>query len=526
MHPLAAAEEGGRIWNLFGPPGVLPAEARIRKVRLKMRRSRFALSMLSAGVLALTLATSVSAQESTPSPVADGERQSVAVTVYNQGSSLVQDTRLFTFASGENLLNFTDVAAMIDATSVQFSSVTDPEGTRVLEQNYAYDLVDSFALLSRYVDQRIEVRANDGTTYAGVLLSGNGGDIILREDSGQVVVLPYSTVEDLRFPELPGGLITRPTLRWLVDSAAGGEQEVELTYLTGGISWAADYTVLLGADNSQLNLNGWVTLTNVSGTAFEDALVKLIAGDVNRLPELQARGEEMMFDAVASAVPAQPVAERSFSEYHLYEIQRPVTVGNNETKQVEFVTAAAVPAHTFYVYNGSGPFYGYGGPIYDQGYGQTGITDVQTYLEFSTGEENGVGAALPAGRIRVYQEDIDGAALLIGENMIDHTAKGEDVEIYLGNAFDLVGERTQTNFNLISRNVIEETYEIRLRNRKDEGAVEIRVPENLFRWSDWEIVSASDEYEKVNSSSIEFRVSVEPGEERVITYTVRYTFPF
>ena len=471
------------------------------------------------------LAVGVQAQDATPNPVPPGEREGVAITIYNQGTGLVQDRRLFTFAPGENQLNFTDVAAQIDPTSVQFSSVTDPQGTTVLEQNYAYDLVNSLALLNRYVDQRIEVHANSGTLYSGVLLSGQGGDIILRADDGQVIVLPFAAIEDMRFPDLPGGLITRPTLRWLLQSATGGEQQVELTYLTGGLTWAADYTVLLAADNSDLNLNGWVTLNNTSGATFTDALVKLIAGDVNRLPEPQMRAEYMMSDAVGAMAPAPSVEERNFSEYHLYEIQRPVTVADNETKQVEFVTAAGVPANTFYVYNGSGPFYGYGSPISDQYYGQSGITNVQNYLEFSTAEDGGVGAALPAGRIRVYQEDVDGAALLIGENQIDHTPKGEDIQLYLGNAFDLVGERTQTNFNMIARNVIEETYEIRLRNRKDSETVEIRVPETLFRWSNWEIIASSDPYEKVNSNSIEFRVPVEPGEERVITYTVRYTFP-
>ncbi|HYO89970.1 MAG TPA: DUF4139 domain-containing protein [Candidatus Limnocylindrales bacterium] len=472
------------------------------------------------------LATGAQAQDAAPNPVPPGERQGVALTIYNQGTGLVQDRRLFTFAPGENLLNFTDVAAQIDPTSVQFNSVTDPSGTTVLEQNYAYDLVNSLALLNRYIDQRIEVHANNGTLYAGILLSGQGGDIILRADDGQVVVLPFAAVEDMRFPDLPGGLITRPTLRWLLQSAAGGDQQVELTYLTGGLTWTADYTVLLAADNSNLNLNGWVTLNNTSGATFTDALVKLIAGDVNRLPEPQMRAEAMMLDALPVTGGASGVEERNFSEYHLYEIQRPVTVADNETKQVEFVTATGVPANTFYVYNGSGPFYGYGSPISDQYYGQSGITNVQTYLEFSTAEEDGVGAALPAGRIRVYQEDVDGAALLIGENQIDHTPMGEDIQLFLGNAFDLVGERTQTNFNQIARNVIEETYEIRLRNRKDSGTVEIRVPETLFRWSDWEIVNSSDPYTKVNSNSIEFRASVEPGQERVITYTVRYTFPF
>ena len=491
-----------------------------------MQRSRLALFVAGASLLVLTVATTAQAQEATPSPVPPGERQSVALTIYNQGTGLVQDRRQFTFTPGLNQLNFTDVAAQIDPTSVQFTSETDPTGTRVLEQNYAYDLVDSFALLSRYIDQRIEVRANNGTEYAGVLLSSSGGDIILRADDGQIIVLPFASVEDMRFPELPGGLLTRPTLRWLIDSATGGQQDVALTYLTGGLSWLADYTVLLAEDNSRLNLNGWVTLNNTSGTDFANAQVKLIAGDVNRLPQPEARAEGgMVYDMAMAAAPAEQVSQRSFSEYHLYEINRPVTVANNETKQVEFVTAADVAANTFYVYDGSGPFYGYGSWIPDQYYGQMGITDVQTYLEFSTGEDGGVGAALPAGRIRVYQEDVDGAALLIGENQIDHTPKGEDVQLLLGNAFDLVGERVQTNFQLIGNNVVEETFQITLRNRKESGTVEVRVPENLYRWSNWEILQSSDPFTKVNSNSIEFRVPVEAGQERVITYTVRYTFP-
>src|SRR5690606_9821156 len=232
-----------------------------------------------------------------------------------------------------------------------------------------------------------------------------------------------------------------------------------------------------------------------------------------------------MDSAMPTMAPTPGVAQREFFEYQLYEINRPVTVADNETKQVEFVTGTDVPANTFYVYNSFPGFYGYYGPITDQGYGISGITDVQNWMEFSTGEENGLGADLPAGRIRVYQEDVDGAALLIGENSIDHTPMGEDVTIYLGNAFDLVGERTQTNFQFIADNVLEETYEIKLRNRKDDQAVEIRVPESLFRWSNWEILNSSDEYTQIDSSTIEFRVMVEPGEERVITYTVRYSWP-
>ncbi len=481
--------------------------------------------MKRGSLIALTLIMSVGLF--TLSPVAAQEdtmeRDGVALAIYNQGTALVQDRRTFTFEAGTNLLNFTDVAAGIDPTSVTFVSLTDPEGTTVLEQNYVFDLVNSSALLQRYLDQRIVVIATDGTEYTGQLLSGRNGEIILRQDDGQVIVISLTNVRDMRFPDLPGGLITRPTLRWLVQSAEAGEQQVQLTYLTSGINWTADYNVLLATDNTSLDLNGWITLTNGSGTAYTDAQVKLIAGDVNRLPDYDEAVEMELRAAAAEPAPLADVAQRNFNEYQLYEINRPVTVGANETKQVEFVSGTNIPARTFFVYDASMPFYG--SPVMDQYYGQTGITDVRNYLEFTTDEDGGLGADLPAGRIRVYQEDVDGAALLIGENRIDHTPEGEDVQIYLGNAFDLVGSRTQTNYHLLASNVLEETYEIRLRNRKDSGSVEIRVPEHLFRWSNWEIVDASHPYTQLNSSTIEYRVDVPAGGETVITYTVRYSFP-
>lgn len=483
------------------------------------------IGILLAGA-ALTLGLMVgtaSAQDATPQaqPKSDG----VALAIYNQGTALVQDRRTFSFKAGLNTIDFTDVASGIDPTSVTFVSLTDPKGTVVLEQNYVYDLVNSAALLQRYIDERIAVITTDGTQYDGTLLSGNGGDIILRQDDGQVVVVSPSNIRDIRFPNLPGGLITRPTLRWVIQAAQAGDQQVELTYLTTGINWAADYNLLLASDNQSLDLNGWVTLNNNSGGAYTDAQVKLVAGDVNRLPTDQGVLRSQMMDMVAEAAPAPAVAQRDFSEYKLYEINRRVTVGSNETKQVEFVSAADVAAHTFFVYDASQPYYGYGYPLTDQTYGNSGITNVQNYLSFNTGEESGLGVALPAGNVRVYQQDTDGAALLIGENSIDHTAKGEDVQLYLGNAFDLVGSRTQTSFNLVAGNVLEETYEIRLRNHKENASVEVRVPEHLFRWSNWEILNASMDYTQMDSNTIEFRPTIEANGEAVIKYTVRYTWP-
>lgn len=491
-----------------------------------MRKSGIVMGLIGL-LLAARVIWAVVGQETATHPAVLVSDDGVSVTIYNRGTALVQDRRTFDFAAGLNTLNFTDVAALIDATSVSFRSLSDPGGTAVLEQNYVYDLVNSDALMRRYIDQIIEVTAQSSSgepqVYIGQLLSSRGGEIILRQENGEVVTIRAGYIRDVRFPDLPDGLITRPTLRWLVSSLQSGANQVELTYLTGGMTWTADYILLLATDNQSLDLNGWVTLNNTSGTAYHDAQLKLVAGEVNRIqPQPQPVGG-VFPTATALAMATQPpnVQQREFFEYQLYEVQRPVTIGDNETKQVEFVMGADIPAHTFYVYESS-VFYGYGYVIQDQYYGQTGVKDVQNWLEFSTGEEDGLGADLPAGRVRVYQEDVDGAALLIGENRIDHTPEGGAVRLYLGNAFDLVGERTQTQFERVTDTILRETYEIKLRNRKDDETVEIRVPEHLFRWSDWVIQEASLEYTRLDSATIEFRVQVPPGEERVITYTVQY----
>ncbi len=488
-----------------------------------MRKFIAGFSLLLVLLSGSLLLSGPSAAQEPPTPDTP-DRDSVAITVYNQGTALIKDRRTFTFDAGTNFINFTDVAATIDPTSVSFKSLTNP-ATYVIEQNYAYDLVDPVALFGRYIDQQINLTMMDGTVYTGILLSGAYNTVILRQENGEVVVVSSDELRDVRFPQLPDGLITRPTLKWLVNSPEAGEQQVELTYLAGGMNWSADYILLLANDNTALDLNGWVTLNNTSGTGYTDAQLKLVAGDVNRVVEEYAMEEMRAFDAVAAVPTTTGVEQREFFEYKLYEVQRPVTIGNNETKQVEFVSGAGIPANTFYVYDGSYPFYGYYSPIYDQFYGDMGVTTVGSYLEFTTDEASGVNADLPAGRIRVYQEDIDGSALLIGENTIEHTPKGEPIQLYLGNAFDLVGERIQTNFTLVSSNVIQETFEIRLRNYKDDQPVEIRVPERLYRWSEWEIVESSADYVKTSAAAVEFRVQVPPQGETVITYTVQYSFP-
>jgi hypothetical protein len=333
-------------------------------------------------------------------------------------------------------------------------------------------------------------------------------------------------IQEFSFPELPDGLITRPTLAWRLLASREGAQEVEITYLTGGVSWQADYVLLLAADDRSIDLDGWVTVSNTSGATFRDARLKLVAGDLQRLPQPgYAQGEDALRALPTEAAAA--IEQRQFFEYHLYEVPRPVTVRDNETKQIEFVRAAGVAAEKFFVYDGlqCASYYwvctyaGY--PQTDPSYGVASNPKVMVLVEFDTDQ---VEADLPRGRVRLYQEDVDGAALLIGEDQIDHTPQGESLRLYVGDAFDIVGERLQTDFRLPSSKSVEETYRIVLRNHKDE-AVEVRVVEHLFRWSNWSILRSSHRYERLDSSTIEFRARVPAEGQTELTYTVRYSWP-
>ena len=453
-------------------------------------------------------------------PAAQAAGTGVELTVYNQDLALVKERRMLELDEGLNEVHFSDVAAQIDPTSVHFRSLTDPEGTVVWEQNFEYDLVGSERLLEKYVDQGIRLVTEDGTVYEGTLLSG-ARDIILQREDGGVTVVQRDRVQEFSFPELPEGLITRPTLVWLLEAETAGEHETEVTYMTSGINWSANYVVLLAQDEESLDLDGWVTLDNRSGATYKDAKLKLIAGDIHRVPRVEVVKEALMYEAMPRAVPTPPVEEREFFEYHLYEVQRPVTIKDKQTKQIEFVAASGVPVEKFFVYDGARGLRFWGYPQTDPSYGaQTGNMKVQVMLEFKTGED-GVDAELPRGTVRVYKEDVDGAHLLIGEDTIDHTPKDEQVRLYVGDAFDIVGERVQTDFKKLGDRALEESYRITLRNHKDED-VEVRVVEHMFRWSEWEIVEESDEHEKLDAQTVEWRVTVPADGEAEVTYTVRY----
>jgi hypothetical protein len=455
-----------------------------------------------------------------PAPVA-AQSQGLELAVYNQDLALVKDLRTMDLGRGLNEVRFDDVAARIDPTSVHFRSLTDPEGTVVLEQNYEYDLVGTARLLLKYVGLEIAVVTQDGQEYAGTLLSG-AADVILQGADGQVTVLKLEQIKEFAFPALPEGLITRPTLVWEVESAEGGTQDVEVTYLTGGINWQANYVVVLADDEASLDLDGWVTLDNRSGTAYQDARLKLIAGDIHRAPTTEAGAKAVEY-ALAERAAAPAVEERAFFEYHLYEVQRPVTVRDQQTKQIQFVTGSDIPALKFFVYDGAQLYYGgIYAPIAEPGYGTASNTKVMVMLEFQNGEEEGLGVPLPRGTVRVFKDDVDGSTLLVGEDAIDHTPRDEAVRLYVGDAFDIVGERVQTDFRAeYDEDWIEESYEITLRNHKDED-VEVRVVEHMFRWTEWRILESSHDPDKTDARTIEFRVPVEAGGETVVTYTVRY----
>ncbi len=450
--------------------------------------------------------------------------RAIAITVYNEGRALIREQRTLTLEPGINVVAIHDIAATIDPTSVSFHSLSDPAGTDVLEQSFRPNSLDAYTLLGPYLARSVEITIGDAQ-YSGELLRLQDDMAVLQTDASEVAFIPLREIRGIKLPAPSLEFSPGPELRLLLQTDVAGEQEALLSYLAGGINWTADYNLLLTQDNTALDLKGWITLSNSSGRRFDDAALKLVAGAVQRVQPQAVLAESRMMALDMREEAAAGAAQRDLFEYQLYEIKRPVSIQDKETKQIEFVRGGDIAATTYFVFDSSPQFDGYYSPIdYPEGYGSGGGA-VSAMLQFNTGEESGLGARLPAGRVRVYQTDVDGAGLLIGENRIQHTPQGEDLHIPLGKVFDLVGERNQTDFETVSRNVICESFEIKLRSRKEVESVEIRVPERLYRWSDWQILESSAPFKKLNDSTIEFRVSIEPGAEEVLTYTAQYRFP-
>ncbi len=464
-----------------------------------------------------------------PMIAAQDSKGSIALTVYNQGAALIRDQRPMSLDDGINSVILREVAATIDPASVNFKSLSDPAGITILEQSYRHNSLDANALLAPYVGKTVDITVSDNKRFSGELLRLRDDKAILNTGPNEIVYISLYDIRGIKFPPPSVELNPGPELRLLLQSERAGEHDIELAYLAGGMNWTADYSVFLNADESVLDLRGLVTLSNHSGRAYRDAGLKLVAGDVSRI-ELQedlgnSGGVEMMMARSMAADESASVEQRDLNDYKLYAIARPITIEAGETKQIEFVSGADIAAEITYVFDSSPAFRGYYSPInYIESRG-TASADVRSYLAFNTGGENGLGADLPAGRVRVYQADTDGSNLLVGENTISHTPQDEEIMIALGNAFDLTGERTQTDFGFVSQLVARESFEIRIRNRKDDEAVEVIVPERLYRWRDWQIVESSAPFVKVDNASIEFAITIEPGAEATLTYTVQYSFP-
>lgn len=438
------------------------------------------------------------------------------------GYAIVRHGRSFDIDRGVQTLRVSDVAALIDPTTVTFESLTEPR-TRVLEQSFQFDLVSQAKLLQRYLGQRITVEVpRDGSVelLEGTLLGAEGGLTMLMDDG---TVQALRSIGNLRFPQLPGGLITRPTLEWMVDSPSRGPQDTRISYETQGMTWWADYNIVYNESKGcAMDLSAWVSIVNQSGAGFDNARLKLIAGDVHRARN--RRPNRQVIAKMAVAEDAAGFTEKAFFEYHLYTLERRTDLPDNSTRQIRLMpTARGVECRKELVFAPTldYPYYGY--HQFDQDYGRYDNGDVNVYLRFANEQSQQLGIPLPAGRIRVSQADpADGSLEFIGEDVIDHTPRNEEVLIEMGNAFDVVGERKQTDFrlDLASRNLWE-TFEIRLRNHKDQ-AVEVAVLENLYRASNWRIENASHPHHKENSNRIRFDVEVPSEGETVLRYTAHY----
>ncbi len=467
------------------------------------------------GIGMVLACVAAAAQEAAPGAAREStqtDRTDVAVTAYNNGLALVRDLRRLTLPDGESVLKFSDVAEHIRPETVSLRSLGSGRALRVVEQNYEYDLVSPQKLMEKYVGRNVRlvnfhkdlgfqsieaelVSMNQGPIYRvnGEIFLGHPGNVVL--------------------PEIPENLTARPSLIWTIDSERGS-QDVEASYLTNGISWRADYVITLARDDKKLDLDGWVTLDNQSGATYSDAKVKLVAGDVNRVhDELRGRGEMDRLKSVGYMADGMP-EEEAFAEFHLYSLPRRTTIKQNQSKQVALLARDGISTAKKYEYRGQVYYFSQRvQPMLDE--------HVSVFLEFRNEKENQLGIPLPAGVMRIYQEDSEGMLQFAGEDRIQHTPKDETVRLQMGQAFDVIGERVQTDYEVIASDVHESEYRVTLRNHKEQDIV-IDVVEPMP--GDWRILSSSMTFEKRDAQTAVFSVPVKADGEVSLTYRVRVRY--
>ena len=428
-------------------------------------------------------------------------KEGTELTIYNQNFGLVKDIRSLYLEKGLNLVEYKDVASKIDSTSVLFKDLDFPSSF-VVEQNYEYDLISKAKLLEKYLDMEltvVDIQGQEAKEYTGTLLSYTDG-IVLQTETGIVTLNP----DTITFPTLPQNLRTKPTLVWKVYSESTGDRTTETTYLTDGITWHAEYIANVNATDDLMDFTGWVSIDNKSGTAYPNTSLKLVAGDVHRVTNQPTYNYEKLYADVASGYAPEQFSEESLFEYHMYTLDRETDVLNNQTKQISLLSSENVPVKKIFYYDGA-----------NQG------TAVQVKLEFKNSENQGLGIPLPKGKVRVYKEDSSGKQQFIGEDSIDHTPRDEETTLFLGNAFDIVGERKQTLNENLSKGWYRTSYEITLSNHKD-TAEDIVIHEYVGQ--SWDITQKSHNFEKKNSSEIEFTVNVPANGETTVTYTIDHRY--
>jgi len=435
------------------------------------------------------------------------EQKSIAVTVYNQNLGVVKDTRTFDINSGISKIFLTDVAQQIDPTSVHIKL-----NGEVLEQNYQYDLVSLDKILMKYIDKDIQLIGENNELLEGTLLAPYGGQFVIRKKDGGLTLLPNLTKYRINVAALPEGLITKPTLVWTVNSEASGKQDVEVSYQTSGMNWHAEYVAVLNETDTKLDLNSWVSVENNSGTTYKNAVLKLVAGDVNLIqpnyPDMRMMDGMVMEKSMSHG---QQFEEKEFFEYHIYNLQRPATISNNEVKQISLFETQDVSVTKKYLFRS-----GY----YNSYYGNQSSGKVAVVVEFENKENNNLGMPMPKGKVRMYKSDGE-TIEFIGEDMIDHTPKNETIKLKIGDAFDVLAEEVQTDYKKITDRVYEQEWEITLKNRKKEDIV-VEVEKNIGNF--WEVLNSTHAYEKKDASSLRFKVPVGKDNETKLKFRIRYNY--
>ncbi|MEO0558826.1 MAG: DUF4139 domain-containing protein [Bacteroidota bacterium] len=477
-------------------------------------------------LLAATLAALLAVPTNAQSPVVSSpeDREAVSLTVYNGGFAVVREVRPLMVQRGVTVLRFEGVPQQIDPTSLALKSLTTPGGLSVLEQNYQYNLIGTNSVLDAAVGQRVRIIREMGERTVvdeGTLISQPNQGRIIRTDDGRVLVNPGGTIELLTLPE---GLLSRPSLLWRLNSERGGEQRVEASYMTNGISWKADYVAVVNEAETEVDVTGWVTVNNQSGASYPNAGLQLIAGDVRRVqnygrPQAMYDGIEVMQQTRAAAAPPE---QEAFFEYHLYTFPTPTTIEENETKQLELLSADEVGVERRLIFDGAGTYF----PFYRprrQGPGAVGDEmSAAVVLEMENAEANNMGMPLPAGTVRVYKADRRGNLQFLGEDRIAHTPRNETVRLYIGDAFDVVGTRRQMTDRRINDRTREFTIEVEVRNRKEEAAT-VDVVERVF-WGDWSILESTHEHERLDATTAQFTLELAANETATIRYTARVRY--